>query len=521
MSRTVVQKIKGHHYLYEVSSEWDPDSGKMKQKRRYIGRCDASGNLNSEKITKIESYEFGQYYLLTEIARRCGVQDALETVLGQKAGRYMTAVSIIRSLRLTSPILVSSILQKSFITRIYDLKYDDEWTNMVPIIRNITLLYDRRGELFPRLLEDGDIEVFELDSFESDFNFLDVIDKNRDGDYGFNTMPKMSVFLAHSKRTHRPSYFLMAPSGVSRTVITARILRETGSTGRCSFFFDAHGIRLKEVVSIVSSGIRATFRTSTDDPLGRKIRACVQEPEEREFVTHIMDGRIYRVCEREVDIDGLGMKMFWIVDEKKRNGEIRTLHSYVDEIINISDFDISDDEKLQMAYNNDFRGALDTISFDHDENGVLRFSLNKDAMFDRERKCGLTVFATVDDIGWEEVLSMSKSRDIYEHDLDVFKTDLEEGSNIFPSTHDGVANFIDDFIAMRIRYELKRMIQESPLRGKMTYLDVLGEMTDLRITRSGGKWVLGDLSDEHKWILEALGIEVPTQKTILRYRGPE
>lgn len=519
MTRTVVQKIKGHHYLYEVGSEWDPDTGRMKQKRRYIGKCDASGNLLSGKREESESFEFGQFYLLSEIARRCGVQGMLEEVLGRTAGRYMTAVAIIRSLRITSPVLVGSILKKSVLSNIYGLGFDDGWGDVASIVRHITELYDRRREIFPKLAEPGDTEVFELNSFESEFNFLDIIEGDRD--YGFNTMPRMTVYIAHSKNERRPTYFYMAPSGVSRTVSVPHMMGDMGAEGRCSFFFNASGIRLKEVLSILSSGIRATFRTGPDDPLGRRVRTLMEEPNEREYVTHIMDGGIYRVCEQDTDLDGTPIRLFRIVDERKRMGEIKTLHKYVDGILRISGYDIPDDEKLQLAYNSDFKDVLNAISFDHNEEGALTFSLNRYAMFEKERRCGLTVYVSTGDVSWEDVLSMSRSRDAYEHDLDVFKTDLEEGTNLFPSTHDGVANFIDDFLAMRIRNELKHLIARSPMGGKVTYLDVLGEMMGLRITWTSGRWILDELTDGQRAMFEALGVDIPDQRTVMGYRNPE
>ena len=124
MARTVVQKIKGHHYLYEVRSEWDPDTGKMKQKRKYLGRCDASGNLYSSKPARGTSLSFGQYYLAAEVARRCGLPEAIERVMGRIPGHYTTAYAIVRMLRLTSPSQQSSYLRNSFLMKMYGLEYD-------------------------------------------------------------------------------------------------------------------------------------------------------------------------------------------------------------------------------------------------------------------------------------------------------------------------------------------------------------------------------------------------------------
>lgn len=73
MSYTVVQKIRGKHYLYEVDGYWDKEKKQARQKRRYIGRCDEGGNLIEKKLSQREvsiSKTFGPAYLLLGLAEQ-------------------------------------------------------------------------------------------------------------------------------------------------------------------------------------------------------------------------------------------------------------------------------------------------------------------------------------------------------------------------------------------------------------------------------------------------------------------
>ena len=48
------QKTKNgmRYYFYEVTAEWDLEKKRSRQKRRYLGPCDADGNLNKEPTRK-------------------------------------------------------------------------------------------------------------------------------------------------------------------------------------------------------------------------------------------------------------------------------------------------------------------------------------------------------------------------------------------------------------------------------------------------------------------------------------
>lgn len=53
--------IKGHEYLYEVTPYYDPDTGKWRQKTKYLGK-----NVDGEPVKKDRGGKVGQIYDIGE-----------------------------------------------------------------------------------------------------------------------------------------------------------------------------------------------------------------------------------------------------------------------------------------------------------------------------------------------------------------------------------------------------------------------------------------------------------------------
>jgi transposase len=83
MSYIIEQKIKGHVYLYEVQSYWDPKKKQARQRRKYLGKKDpqTQGPVTPRKLPVVSAAaDYGHLYLLKQIASGIGlVQAALKS----------------------------------------------------------------------------------------------------------------------------------------------------------------------------------------------------------------------------------------------------------------------------------------------------------------------------------------------------------------------------------------------------------------------------------------------------------
>ena len=80
MSYTIEQAVKGHIYLYSVQSYWDKEKKQPRQHRTYIGKKDpATGAVIPDDGIR-DAREFGNIFLLQNIARRIGLTEDLSVV---------------------------------------------------------------------------------------------------------------------------------------------------------------------------------------------------------------------------------------------------------------------------------------------------------------------------------------------------------------------------------------------------------------------------------------------------------
>ena len=80
MSFTVEQRVKGHVYLYSVDSYWDKEKKQSRQRRTFIGKKDPeTGKVTPDDGIR-DAREFGNVFLLRDIARRLGVATDLAAV---------------------------------------------------------------------------------------------------------------------------------------------------------------------------------------------------------------------------------------------------------------------------------------------------------------------------------------------------------------------------------------------------------------------------------------------------------
>ena len=87
-SYQVEQKIGKHIYIYEATGYWDPEKKQIRQKRTYIEKKDpVTGEIiPARKAAKPRiSRDFGNIWLLKQMAQSHGLMDYLERVFGDEA----------------------------------------------------------------------------------------------------------------------------------------------------------------------------------------------------------------------------------------------------------------------------------------------------------------------------------------------------------------------------------------------------------------------------------------------------
>jgi|GEM_PF-2338630 len=513
MSYNVVQKIRNNYYLYEVTAFWDPAVKGSRQKRKYIGKCDKDGNLIAVIERKTSSKSFGDFYLMEHVARQINLRANLIKVYGPEEGTFLTAMAVTRALLTSPPTQILTEIDKSFLPQMLGMEYRSQWKTLSDMLNNLEGAYIKSREEF-RLFADGNrAVVFELTSFQTPFRFLDLHGVGTS--YRFSRFPRMNILLAYSESSEIP-FYLHSTTGTKTDVLSMDMAqRDIRSFGPHSieFYLADETMELKDLERYAAGGFNFTVQISADSTLGQE---CLSYDSAGNCTdTVVLDGIVFRVLEQTVQIGDRPFRYIVCMNEKRRNDEMEALYSTLDQLekrLNATRW--SEDLEKRLDLDMDQRELLDLFDLSKATDGSVRAVKKKDRIREIEDQFGRSAFITNTVRPWSEIVSLSRRRDEFEYDIKIFKTDLEWGARKFPSTLSALGSMINELHAIMIRTKLEAEVKRSSLNSRYEFMDVISELSKMRVDCVDGKWVLEKMNDLQKEMLIALGIELPTQNVV-------
>ncbi|MDD4222909.1 MAG: hypothetical protein PHF83_07265 [Candidatus Methanomethylophilus sp.] len=513
MSYNVVQKVRNNYYLYEVTAFWDPAVKGSRQKRKYIGKCDKDGNLIAVTERKVFSKSFGDFYLMECMASRINLRENLMKVYGREEGTFLTAMAVTRALLTSPPTQILTEINKSFLPQMFGMDYRSQWKTLSEMLSNLEGVYIKSREEF-RLFADGNrAVVFELTPFQTPFKFLDL--HGVDTSYRFSRIPQANILMAYSESSEVP-FYLRSTAGTRTDVPSMDVVqRDIRSFGPCGieFYLADETIGREDLERYAAGGFNITVQISVDSTLGRE--GLSYDPVQNCTDTVMLDGIVFRVSEWAVQIGDHPFRYIVCLNEKRRNDEMEALYSALDQMERrLTAARWSDDLEERLDLNMDQREFLDLFDLSKAADGSVRAVKRKDRIREIEGRFGRSAFITNTARPWNELVSLSRRRDEFEYDIKIFKTDLEWGARKFPSTLSALGSMINELHSIMIRTKLEAEVKRSGLNSRYEFMDVISELSKMRVDCIDGKWVLEKASDLQKEMMAALGIELPTQSAV-------
>ena len=113
-----------------------------------------------------------------------------------------------------------------------------------------------------------------------------------------------------------------------------------------------------------------------------------------------------------------------------------------------------------------------------------------------------------------KILVRYRGRDDVESDFRMLKTDLQGGVKCLQTDLSADGMIFIQFISLILRCELFRTLKECKLYKRCWIPDVFNELSKLKVTKIGDKWLLNEVSRKQRTIFESLAIEVPTTDSL-------
>lgn len=511
MTYTHVKKVGEKYYLYEITGVWDPVKKNSKQVRKYIGPCDADGNLQDsrKRNTPSVSQTFGPYWLLMSIGDRIGLWSDLEECFGRELGEQMKVLSMIRCVRPSALRQTESIFEETFLSTMFP---EPEFGS-----RSLSRLLGRineedRERFFSHRCDGNDAIVFDLTSFASE---SDRMDRNEYGDdYKKIHTPQVSMGMIHSAVSGVPFCYRLYPGSIA-DVKTLENMAEFVSAMGCEkahFVMDRGFFNEGNLEGMIAKGLGFTIPV----PGGRKLFKTMVSESIRNISsldTDFFNGSVTRHWKTVVKIGDHNVNAYVFLDEKRRNDEIFSMYSRLstyERQINGEKWTKGIHRKLRSRYGTEVLRFLEI----KDDNGLMKTVRKRNAITACENACGRMVVLTTSDDSWDEVLVRYRGRNDVEADFRMLKTDLQGGVKCLQTDLSADGMIFIQFISLILRCELVRALKESKLYKKYWLPDIFNELGKLKATKLGNKWLLNEVSKKQRTIYESLAIMVPTTDSL-------
>lgn len=516
MSYNVVQRIRNNYYLYEVTAEWDPETKRSKQKRKYIGKCDAEGNLIQPKDLDIESRNLGEYHLMFEIARSCGLWKALCDVYGEDIARYMFSNSVCRCIRSCPPTQFSYDVKGSVLPEFFDIPLDSEWLTLSGYLNRIVGVYARRQELFRALCRDEEAVVYDIDVLRPPLRYYKLY---RDSiHFNFNSFPQKNAFIGVGASTGLPFYLRSANySGTDRGTMKG-ISDELASFGvkKLTFCLAAQDFEESDIRNYLAIGYGTILGVIPESSFAKSLIAEAESKGGYDTMVH--HGNIYRYVRLERTFSLNRCDVFVVTNGRERDERALSFYSKLEQFeATIPQMRWSWDLEERIASYYGFDELIRYFDLGENEDGRVSVRRNHEAISAAERLFGVSVYVSNTGYGIDRLLDTVHASDRYSQDLTIFRVDLQGGGALFPSNESASASIISDFIGMVMKKSLIDRVNASDL--DMTYLDVISEASRIKEYRTGGRTVMSPVTAAQRRMFKALGIDLPSAGA--RYRGTE
>ncbi len=519
MSYNVVQKIRNNYYLYEVTSEWNPETKSSRQKRKYIGKCDEKGNLLASGETEVISKNMGEYYLMHNVCRRIGLWDAMCKIYGEETTQHLFSYSIGRCLRNCLPMQTTYSTKASILPDFFGFPVDSKLLTLEGCFKVLMSAYQDRVKLFDTFSPGGDSIVFDIETMIPPLKYYKLFGK--ENHFRFNEFPQKSIFLAIDETSRLPYYFRMAQYSGADAVSMKTVCDDLKDmrAKNVTFFLNDKSYKESQIGHFLGPGYDTIIILNSGSEFFTKMMfACTDM---NVFETMIYDETVYKYHTLEWEF-GLNRCKVTILDNTRDREEalisFYTKLEQFESTVSKLKWSKTLEKRLEDNY-----GLVDLRRFfklERGEDGSVVVTRNLDEIYRMEYSFGKSVVVTNSEYGLKDILRISRNMDRFEQDVNIFRTDLQEGSGLFPSNEMALASFMGEFVSMIMKTALINLVEVSGLREEMNYLDVISEASTMKSYWVNGTYSVTRATPALKEMFEKLGMSPPTAAMRTKNRPP-
>jgi len=511
MSFMVEQRVKGHIYLYNVDSYWDKEKKQSRQRRTFIGKKNPeTGEVVPDDGIR-DAREFGNVFLLKDIARRLGLTSDLTAVFPD-TWKEILALAYYRicenkalylcdnwldtiwsddPVSLPSP-RISELLAQIGHTKIPTERFFRRWTK--------------------RYTASNRFIVFDLTSISSHANGIDMVE------WGYNrdceSLPQINLGVVYGEPSGLPLFYSLYPGSIHDVTTLKNIVSELEI------------LSLDSTIFVLDKGFYSKTNLRHMDGMKFIIPLPTRCSAEGDLVTAAQD----RIRSSEYAIRHRDHVHYCIKESIELANRDLTAHIFLDEHRQADQREaflkmLLDVEALVAAQGFTTKVQIEEYLADqvHDlvpyfttrRNGPRSVLVRRTQAIDTALgRMGMFVLVTSTDLSSESILDYYREKDGVEKYFDSLKNNLFLKRLRIHSYQTMEGLLFVEFIAMILRSEMKVVLKKSKLPDSLYIPEMLSELRKLKQITFGKKKALTEVSKFQKDIFSAFGIKLDPQTSL-------
>ena len=511
MSYIVEQKINGRIYLYKVDSYWDKTKKQARQKRTYIGPKNKKNKSKiKQKYSSIIHKNYGNIFLVENIAKRIGVKHILQTVFPNAYNDILALAYydimegsplylfpywhdeqyLINNRKLHSS-AISNICEELGLSQVQRLDFICKWIEHLKPINGV--YYD----------------ITSISSYSSNIDFIEW-GYNRDKE----NLAQLNYGVTFCQKNLLPIYYNVYPGSIV-DVKTLKNCIEYLKVYNLSdilfildrgFFSKANVLKMDENINKVHFIQPLPFTLTKVKSLLRinkyKLKNSSNSFKFNDQILH------YKLSTLEFDDKTFDAHIFY--DEKS---EVDQKHSFLNIL-----FELEEKLKLSKKKILTLKEYLKYRESNIPKKYCMFFKWNKKKQCIEKNiktikvhisKMGSFILLTNNkDLDKIKVLEYYRQRDRVEKVFDIVKNEFDTDRIRAHSQYNTDGRLFIKFISLIIYMEISRVMKEKELFKRYSVKELLSELKKLKITKiEEGSLLVSELSKSQRKIFEAFGIK--------------
>jgi transposase len=518
MSYIIEKKSGKSVYLYEVTSYWDPEKKQSRQTRRYLGKKDPStGEVHRPRNhMPRQAKDYGNIYLLQEIARQMGVSSILQTVFGEDAAPLLTLALF--DISEAAPFyLFPGWAACTYIEPVPALSSGQisEFTHRLGQM-------DREREEFFQLwtarCRPVPTIVFDITSLSSYSALLSEVEwgYNRDHEH----LPQVNLGIVYAEKEQLPLYYQLYPGSIRDVSTLPNIVEYLGLLG------------LTPTLFVMDRGFYSAANLATMDhsalpfliPLPRSVKLF------RELVSQhhttltslpksfLFHDEVLGYLQTTATVKNLSLQAHLYFDPMQHQAQtLRFLKPLWAAESTIRSGNFQAPAEMRQALKEQCSGATKFFRITKKRSGQIALYRDNQALEQHLMPLGITVFLTNSpDLERAQLLTLYRQKDFLEKTFETLKHEID-GKRLRAHTADTLMGRVFlKFISLIVYAGITNTMRTHQLFRRYSVRELLYELKKLRLVEmNNGKQVLTECSKRQKEIFKVFQVSVPTTTSSL------